>query len=186
MSDVPCAAVFMAVALGLFDKMGLVAGQSPFAKAVMIAIPIASLIGGVGTPAGSSVNILGLGFIEKFGGVRVPFLHWMAIGLPMVVVLIPFAAKVILWCYPPEQERIDRRRLPRRAARDGTDVAPASGRCIAILSTMLVLWIASTWVRAIDVVIVAVLGARGDVPARACGCSTRGSRPSAAPPGTRC
>jgi len=44
-SDVPCAAVFMAVALGLFDKMGLVPGQSSFARSVMLGIPIASLIG---------------------------------------------------------------------------------------------------------------------------------------------
>ena len=127
-SDVPCAAVFMAMALGLFDKMGLVAGRSPFAKAVMIGIPIASLIGGVGTPAGSSVNILGLGFIEKFGGVRVPFLHWMAIGLPMVVVLIPFAAKVILWCYPPEQERLTDVDFHAELRAMGRMSAPASGR----------------------------------------------------------
>ena len=156
-SDVPCAAVFMAMALGLFDKMGLVAGRSAFAKAVMIAIPIASLIGGVGTPAGSSVNILGLGFIEKFGGVRVPFLHWMAIGLPMVVVLIPIAAKVILWCYPPEQERLTDVDFHAELRAMGR-MSPGEWKVVVILATMLVLWIASTWVRAIDVVIVAVLG----------------------------
>jgi hypothetical protein len=72
-SDVPCAAVFMVVALGLFEKMRLVPGRSQFARGVMIGIPIASLIGGVGTPAGSSVNILGLNFLEQCGKVRVPF-----------------------------------------------------------------------------------------------------------------
>ena len=51
-SDVPCCAVFMAVALGLFERMGLTPGTSNFARSVMIGIPIASLIGGVGTPAG--------------------------------------------------------------------------------------------------------------------------------------
>ena len=106
-SDVPCCAVFMAVALGLFDKMGLQAGTSHFAKCLMIGIPIASLIGGVGTPAGSSVNILGLTFIERYGQVRVPFVHWMAIGIPMVIVLVPVAAAVILWFYPPELDRVE-------------------------------------------------------------------------------
>ena len=138
--------------------MGLVAGRSTFAKAVMIAIPIASLIGGVGTPAGSSVNILGLGFIEKFGGVRVPFVHWMAIGMPMVVILIPIAAQVILWCYPPEQERLTERRLPRRARARWARFRPGEWKVVAILAAMLALWIASSWVRTIDVVIVAVLG----------------------------
>lgn len=157
-SDVPCAAVFMAVALGLFDRMGLKPGQSSFAKAVMIGIPIASLIGGVGTPAGSSVNLLGLGLIESLGKVRVPFVSWMAVGIPLVVVLVPFAARVILWCYPPEQERITG--VDFRAELDG--LGPLSTRerlLLGLLGAMLALWIASSWIRSIDVVIVAVLGA---------------------------
>ena len=157
-SDVPCAAVFMAVALGLFDKMGLVPGQSRFAKAVMIGIPIASLIGGVGTPAGSSVNVLGLSFIERYGNVRVPFVHWMAIGIPMVVILVPFAARVILWFYPPEQERIEG--IDFRAELEGMGpLTSAEWKVIALMSAMLALWIASSWIREIDIVIVAILGA---------------------------
>ena len=157
-SDVPCAAVFMAVALGLFDKMGLVPGQSRFAKAVMIGIPIASLIGGIGTPAGSSVNVLGLSFIERYGSVRVPFVHWMAIGIPMVVILVPFAAQVILWFYPPEQERIEG--IDFRAELEGMGpLTAAEWKVIALMSAMLALWIASSWIREIDVVIVAILGA---------------------------
>ena len=53
------------------------------------------------------MNILGLSFIERYGQVRVPFVHWMALGIPMVVILIPFAAKVILWFYPPERDRVE-------------------------------------------------------------------------------
>ena len=157
-SDVPCAAVFMAVAIGLFDKMGLVRGQSRFAKAVMIGIPIASLIGGIGTPAGSSVNVLGLSFIERYGNVRVPFVHWMAIGIPMVVILVPFAAQVILWFYPPEQERIEG--IDFRAELEGMGpLTSAEWKVITLMSAMLTLWIASSWIREIDVVIVAILGA---------------------------
>ena len=71
----------------------------------MIGIPLASLIGGVATPAGSSINILGIEFIEKFGGVRVPFLHWMAIGVPMAVILTPLAWWVIARCFRPSARR---------------------------------------------------------------------------------
>jgi len=156
-SDVPCCAMFMAVALGLFEKMGIEPGRSRFATAVMIGIPIASLIGGVGTPAGSSVNVLGLGFIEKFGGVRVPFVHWMAVGVPFVVILVPIAARVVVWCYPPEQPRIEVDFHAELRA-----LGPLTGaewKVIAIVAAMLVLWVASSWVPAIDVVVVAVLGA---------------------------
>ena len=157
-SDVPCCAVFMAVALGLFDKMGLTPGRSDFARAVMIGIPVASLIGGVGTPAGSSINILGLTFIEQYGQVRVPFIHWMAIGIPMVVVLVPLAAKVILWCYPPERDTIDG--IDFQAELDAMGPLRAGERKVLVLmALMLALWIASSWRREIDVVVVAVLGA---------------------------
>lgn len=156
-SDVPCCAVFMAVALGLFDKMGLAPG-SPFARSVMIGIPVASLIGGVGTPAGSSINILGLTFIEKYGQVRVPFVSWMAIGLPMVIVLVPLAARVLLWVYPPERDRIDGVDFAADLAAMGP-LRAGQLKVLVILATMLTLWIASSWLPAIDVVVVAVLGA---------------------------
>ena len=100
-SDVPSAAIFMAIAIGILDKLELRPG-SRFGRVVMIGIPVAALIGGVGTPAGSSINLLGLTIIEQNGGARVPFLHWMAIGIPMVVILLPLAAWVLLRFYPPE------------------------------------------------------------------------------------
>ncbi len=157
-SDVPCAAVFMVVALGLFEKMRLVPGRSQFARGVMIGIPIASLIGGVGTPAGSSVNVLGLNFLEQYGKVRVPFVYWMAIGLPMVILLVPFAARVVLWCYPPEQRRIEGIDFGAELRALGPLTAREL-RLIVVMSVMLALWIASSWIPQIDVVIVAVLGA---------------------------
>src|SRR5690606_6247591 len=48
-SDVPAAAIFLAIALGIFAKLGLSAEKgSNFGKAVMLGIPIAALIGGIG------------------------------------------------------------------------------------------------------------------------------------------
>ena len=49
----------LAIALGIFRKLGIKPGSN-FGKAIMLGIPIGSLIGGVGTPAGSSINLLGL------------------------------------------------------------------------------------------------------------------------------
>ena len=53
-SDVPAAAIFMAIAVGILDKLELRPG-SRFGRVVMIGIPIAALIGGVGTPAGAAM-----------------------------------------------------------------------------------------------------------------------------------
>ncbi len=157
-SDVPAAAIFMAIAGGNLEKLGLRPG-SRFARAVMIWITIAAVIGGVGTPAGSSINLLGLTIIEQNGGARVPFLHWMAIGIPMVVVLLPVAAWVLLKFYPPEitsigdlEEIHDERRQLGPVSRDEWKV-------IGIMGTMLALWVTSTWVPAFDTFVVAMVGA---------------------------
>jgi solute carrier family 13 (sodium-dependent dicarboxylate transporter), member 2/3/5 len=158
-SDVPCTAIFMAIALPMFDKMGLVPGRSAFAKAVMMGIPIAAFIGGIGTPAGSSINILGLQFLEQYGNVRVPFLHWMAIGIPMVIVLIPVAWASLLLFYPPEvtavgqteDVAIERKALgPMRAV---------ELKVLAIFGITLLLWILGTWYKQLDVAMIAVFSA---------------------------
>jgi len=158
-SDVPCAALFMAIALGLFERMGIRPGESSFAKAVMMGIPIAAFIGGVGTPAGSSINILGLSFIEQYGKVSVPFLHWMAIGIPMVIILIPLAWWTLLRFYPPEMPTIGAMSTVATERAALGRMRPAELKVLVILGTMLVLWIASTWVRQLDVALVALLGA---------------------------
>ncbi len=158
-SDVPCTAIFMAIALGLFERMGLRPGESNFAKSVMMGIPIAAFIGGVGTPAGSSINILGLGFIEQYGKVTVPFLHWMAIGLPMVVILIPVAWWALVRCYPPEIATIGGMEEVRTEQSRLGPIRPPERKVLVVLGTMLALWIASTWIKQLDVALVALLGA---------------------------
>jgi sodium-dependent dicarboxylate transporter 2/3/5 len=158
-SDVPCTALFMAIALGLFERMQLRPGQSNFGKAVMIGIPIAAFIGGVGTPAGSAINVLGLAFLADHGQVTVPFLHWMAVGIPMVIVLVPIAWWVLLRVYPPEMTTIA---AMTDVAGLQADLGPLRGperRVLGILGLMLLLWILSTWFRQLDTVLVAVLGA---------------------------
>ena len=157
-SDVPAAAIFMAIAVGILDKLGLRPG-SRFGRAVMIGIPIAALIGGVGTPAGSSINLLGLVMIEQAGGDRVPFLHWMAIGIPMVAILLPVAAWVLVKFFPPEIASIgDLEEIHDERRRMGP-VSRAEWKVVAIMSAMITLWIASTWLPVFDTFLVAVVGA---------------------------
>ncbi len=159
MSDVPACAIFMAIALPFFTKMRLVPGRSRFAKAVMIGIPVASLIGGVGTPAGSSINILGMFFIEQYGKVRIPFLSWMAIGMPMVIIMIPVAWWVLMKVYPPEVESIGEMNEIQAEREQIGSPSMQEWKVIVIFGAMIVLWILGTWVKQLDVTLIAVAGA---------------------------
>ena len=158
-SDVPACAIFMSIGLGVLGRLDVTPGSSSIGKAIMMGIPIASLIGGVTTPAGSSVNILGLHFIEEFGGVRVSFVEWMAIGIPMAVVLVPVACWAILRSFPPEVDTIgDISQLQRERAALGPMSVPEK-KTIALLGIMMTLWIAGSWVEFLDVLIVGLSGA---------------------------
>jgi len=164
MSDVPACAVFMAVGLGVLSKLDVEPGKSTFGKALMMGIPIAALIGGVATPAGSSVNVIGLDMLDRFAAehdldVRVSFVQWMALGIPMVVVLIPTAWFVLVRTCPPEIETIGTMEQIRTERVALGPITADEWKVIVILSVMVVLWIAGSWVEVLDVSVIALLGA---------------------------
>ena len=78
LADVPVVAMMFPVALFLLEKNGCVPGQSSFGKAVMLGLPLACLIGGVGTPAGSGTNILTMNMLASTAGVQISFFQWSA------------------------------------------------------------------------------------------------------------
>ena len=154
MSDLVVCTVFTAVAAGVLDRAGILPGSS-FGRAVMIGIPVASFIGGVATPAGSTVNVLGIQMIEEYGKFRVPFLSWTAIGIPMVLLLLPVSYWAILRASPPEPIAIG------DVGGERAEMGPLSlneKRVLGIFTVLIVLWVASTWVPALDLALVALAG----------------------------
>ena len=58
-----------------------------YATGLMLMTAFAASIGGLATPVGTAPNVIGLGLIERQLGVRIPFLKWCLIGVPIVIVL---------------------------------------------------------------------------------------------------
>jgi sodium-dependent dicarboxylate transporter 2/3/5 len=158
-SDVPVTAVWMSMALPLLARINATPGRSQLGKALMIGIPVAAFIGGVGTPAGSSINILGLFQIQQFSGVQVTFLQWMAIGIPMVILLTPVAWWILVHVFPPEVATIGNVAEVREERRTLGQWTGNEVKVVTLLAAMIVLWVASSWVRAIDTTLVAMGGA---------------------------
>jgi sodium-dependent dicarboxylate transporter 2/3/5 len=44
----------------------------------------------MGTPVGTPPNLIGIGMLERIAGVRISFFDWMAIGVPIVVIIFTF------------------------------------------------------------------------------------------------
>jgi sodium-dependent dicarboxylate transporter 2/3/5 len=58
-----------------------------YALGLMLLTAYGSSIGGMGTPVGTPPNLIGIGMLQKIAGVDVSFFSWMAIGVPVVVML---------------------------------------------------------------------------------------------------
>lgn len=158
-SDVPACAIFMALTLPILNRIDAKPGSSNLGKAMMMGIPIAALIGGIATPAGSSINILGINLLQKAAGIDVTFLQWMSIGVPMVVVLIPFAWWVLIKVFPPEVKSIGDISEFKEELKSMGPLKIKEKKIMTILCILFVLWISSTWIKQLDVATVSICGA---------------------------
>lgn len=156
-SNVPAAALFMGLALSILDALGAKPGSSRLGKALMIAIPFGAMIGGIATPAGSSINILVLYLLDKYVHVNISFLDWIFFGLPIAVVMVPISSYVIVKVFKPEALGLDV-----AAVLKGMDTQKhltlTEKKVITILGLMMIFWLASTWITAINITMVAIAG----------------------------
>jgi sodium-dependent dicarboxylate transporter 2/3/5 len=126
----------------------------------MLGIPIGSFIGGVGTPAGSAINVLGLSMMEQNGAPRVPFLSWMVIGLPMVAIMLPVACLVLMKYYPPEIDTIGDLSDIQKERRQLGPISASEYKVMIIMGAMMIAWILGTWYPTIfDTFVVGIVGA---------------------------
>lgn len=156
-SNVPTCVLFFTIA----KKMLAVIPEekkNAIAKKWMIGIPISSMIGGIITPVGSSVNILALSLLENQTGVRISFVQWMAMGLPVALIVIPVCWLLLkrldtnVKLEKSETEKILSELL--QCEKTGSkDI-----KVLFYICTMLAFWIASSWVKCLNVVDITVIG----------------------------
>jgi sodium-dependent dicarboxylate transporter 2/3/5 len=66
----------------------------PFATALVLGIAYACSIGGIGTLIGTPPNLVLAAFVRDHYGIELSMTRWMAVGLPLVAVLLP-----LTWFY---------------------------------------------------------------------------------------
>ena len=83
MSNTATTAMVIAMVMPLLASVGK---ESSFAKAVLVGVPLAASVGGMGTIIGSPPNMIAVGALEN-AGITVDFLHWMLFGIPLALFL---------------------------------------------------------------------------------------------------
>lgn len=157
-SNIPTCAIFMAIALKFLEIYKNEEDKRKTGKAFMIAIPVSSMIGGMMTPAGSSINILAMAQLEKNTGFTITFVEWMKYGIPIACIMIPLSWFVFVKVYHPIQvseedikQFINHLDIPEQ-------LQIREYKVLVIVGGMLLLWVLSSWIHSINIIVVAVIG----------------------------
>ena len=103
MSNTATTAMMIAILGPLFSRFE---GRDPFKKALVLSVPFAANIGGMGTIIGTPPNAVAASVLGKLGH-EVTFIKWMLIGVPIVVVLIFILWIVLVKVFKPRHERFE-------------------------------------------------------------------------------
>lgn len=88
MSNTATTAMMLPVAVGVLRATGVLGhGRGRTAASIfMLSIAYAASIGGIMTPVGTPPNLIGLGLLERIAHVRINFVTWMIVAIPISVV----------------------------------------------------------------------------------------------------
>lgn len=156
-SNVPACAVFLSVVTD-FLMLCEEEDRKKTGKTLMIGIPIASMAGGIMTPAGSSINLLAISLLEKYTGKTISFVQWMCVGIPIAVIILPLAWFLLIKIFSPSETEkhqlesfITKLEFPEK-------LTPEEKKVLLIFGVMFSLWLISSWIPQINVMVVALLG----------------------------
>jgi len=80
--------------------------RTAFKKALVLAVPFAANIGGMGTIIGTPPNAVAASVLEKLG-IPISFLQWMIIGVPIVILLLFILWMILLCCFKPRPQTFE-------------------------------------------------------------------------------
>ncbi|MDY2626895.1 MAG: SLC13 family permease [Lachnospiraceae bacterium] len=126
-------------------------------KAFMIGLPIASMIGGMMTPAGSPLNMLGMDFLEE-AGIRISFVQWMAIGIPIAIVCLFAAWKITMLVFKPAEIDADSVNRYMRSLDIPKQLSFKEKYVGVVVSALFILWVLSSWFPVLNITVVGMVG----------------------------
>jgi solute carrier family 13 (sodium-dependent dicarboxylate transporter), member 2/3/5 len=134
MSNTATAAMMITLVIAMLPQ---IPKGDPMRKALVLSVPFAANIGGMGTPISSPPNAVAVGFLQR-AGVEVSFLGWMMVAVPIMVVLLVIAWLLLKSLFKAEAEDIILE--PAESSVDGR-----GWFVVAIFAVTVGLWLTDTW-----------------------------------------
>lgn len=105
-ADLAVAAMLAPICVGILKENDMQPMKSNYGKAMLIGMPLAVFAGGAATPAGALFNFQAIDLMAKVADTHVGFVEWMAMGVPIAVILIPIMFLFMILIFPPETDHI--------------------------------------------------------------------------------
>ncbi|SMF30453.1 solute carrier family 13 (sodium-dependent dicarboxylate transporter), member 2/3/5 [Alteromonadaceae bacterium Bs31] len=83
----------------VFPLIKKIPDEHPFRKALVLCIPFACNLGGIGTPIGTPPNAIALSYLTK-AGYNISFFNWMVLTLPFLIIFLFFLWQMLLRLFP--------------------------------------------------------------------------------------
>jgi len=80
--------------------------DDPFGRCLLVAIPLAASVGGMGTIIGSAPNAIAVGVAAELGR-RIDFVHWMLFGTPVALALVVVAWWFLARRFPSRVDEVE-------------------------------------------------------------------------------
>lgn len=140
--------MLLPIALALINSMSesravSVRGEANFAFAMLLGIAYGASIGGVGTPIGTAPNALFFSNYETFLSDAPPlsFLKWMALALPLVLVMTPLVGWLLTHVLAPQERGFPQAQaVLMKEARDLKPMDKAEKGMLYLFGLAAVLW----------------------------------------------
>lgn len=101
MSNTATATMMIALLIPIFAQIPT---EKNFQKGLLLAIPFAANIGGMGTPIASPPNAIAVSYLHTLG-IAISFSEWMLFSIPLVCIMLFVAFKFIYKSYKPDAEK---------------------------------------------------------------------------------
>ncbi|HQO21423.1 MAG TPA: SLC13 family permease [Acidobacteriota bacterium] len=136
LSNSACAAMFYPIALGILGSLGP-GMEKKLGPAVLLLIAYSASLGGLGTPVGTPPNLIGMAMLERFASVKISFLQWMSIGIPVFAAGYLAVLVLLKFFYPLKLG-------PQKTGEGSYEKVPftsAQKRCLAVFGVTVALWL---------------------------------------------
>lgn len=99
------AATTLMIAL-MIPMLARIETDDPFRKALILGVPLAANVGGIGTPIGTPPNAIALGELAN-RGLEIDFLQWMLFAVPLLIGALILMWGLLVVLFPCRRKELD-------------------------------------------------------------------------------